>query len=180
MGSVSTGHRWIERAATTVAAGAVLLTIATAITVTTPLLRSRGERREGRAAYTTGDRIDIPASVYQDRDHTVILFARGSCGACQNAQAIYADLIADLKQRRTNLLLISGAHSSLEDRAYADGLGLAEDDHLRLDLSGLRLRRVPTLVVVDRRGIVLGSWEGAPPESQRLTFVPSVTSVLPH
>jgi len=49
-----------------------------------------------------------------------------------------------------------------EEREYLRAIGLDEDRLIGVDFRNLRLRRVPTMVLVDRHGEVRYSLEGVP------------------
>lgn len=131
-------------------------------------------------SYEVGSRIDLPALVYESSPYTVVLFARSSCGVCQAAKPLFGRLVADLKSASTTrVVLVVGTTSRHDEEKYAKELGLSETQLLRLDLKSLRLRRVPTVVALDERGIVLFSREGAPLPTEQEQFLQTVMSLIP-
>jgi hypothetical protein len=74
--------------------------------------------------------------------------------------------------------MVADVTSRQDEALYARELGLDETQLLRLDLKSLQVRRVPTLVVLDRQGIVRFSWEGVPPPAAREKFVQTVTTLI--
>ena len=57
------------------------------------------------AAYAVGDVIDTPAAWHAASSHTLVLFARASCGACEKAAPFLKGLVADLKPN-TGVVLV--------------------------------------------------------------------------
>jgi hypothetical protein len=124
------------------------------------------------AAYQAGQRIDVPADWYQSSPYTLVVFARASCGACQQAQPFLQQLIADVRTRGTVLLASPGLEPE-DDRHYARQIGLT-DDQTRNVPAGVRVRATPTLVLVNRRGEILGAWEGVGPAEQQSVIQKSI------
>jgi len=116
-------------------------------------------------AYRTGDAIDVPVEWYQSSPFTLVLFARASCGACQQAQPYLQHLVAGVREHGAVVLASPGLEKEA-DLKFGRQLGLA-DGQSRIVPAGLRVKATPTLVVVNRRGEILGAWEGVgPPEKQ--------------
>ena len=117
------------------------------------------------AAYAVGGRVDVPAGWYNERPHTLILFARASCGACDKAQPFLAQL-DEFFERRAPLVAAGGPETRNEDSDFARSLGVRESD-IKTAPAGLRVRATPTLLLVNQRGQILAAWEGVgPPEKQ--------------
>jgi hypothetical protein len=166
----------VDRVVLVVTGGAVLLVLATAVLVATPL---RSWFHRSPVAYQRGDRIDLPATLYEAGEFTTFLFARSDCGVCQETKTVYAQVIAELRSSgSTKVVLVGRASHHDEDAVYAAALGLEVTEYAPAEFGRLRLRHVPTLVVVDRTGTIIGAWEGAPPRSERHDFGARVKSVL--
>ena len=54
-------------------------------------------------AYAAGEHVDVPADWYSSRPHTLILFGRASCGACDKAKP-YLGQLAEFFDRRATLV----------------------------------------------------------------------------
>jgi hypothetical protein len=154
----------LRRAATAVTIGCVMVVAGSALVMAVPALRDRwGQSPPGNAGYRVGERIDLPATIHQSFPLTLLLFTRAGCGACQAATPAFASLVAGLRDRPSiRTLMIVREGSEPEEREYLRAIGLDEDRLVGVDFRNLRLRRVPTIVLVDRDGKVRYSLEGAP------------------
>ena len=112
------------------------------------------------SAYSIGDTIDIPQQLYGGASETLVVFVRESCTACQEAAPDIAKLSAALGAMSANVptVVLTGSTHVEADRAFAKRLGDVTHQHLAFNT--LRLRTVPTMVLVNRRGTVLYSQEG--------------------
>jgi len=129
------------------------------------------------AAYSAGDRVDVPADWYRSSPRTLVLFARASCGACEKAQPFLKDL-ATRVSGKSAFVVAGGVETKEEDAAFARSLGAAESS-IKTTPSGARVRATPTLVLVDDRGIILEAWEGVGPEQKQAAIVKAIEKSLP-
>jgi hypothetical protein len=126
-------------------------------------------------AYDRGDRIDLPPELYAASDFTALLFVRSDCVVCQETKTLYAEVVRELKTvPGAGILAVIGAPRRDDDTSYAEELGLDATESASVEFTSLRLRRVPTLVIVDRAGSIIRSWEGAPPLAEQHDFAASV------
>ncbi|HYN06816.1 MAG TPA: hypothetical protein VES67_05465 [Vicinamibacterales bacterium] len=125
--------------------------------------RALGMAAPDGAAYALGDRIDVPTALYDSAPLTLLLFSRAGCGACQTAKPVLVSLVAALHDRKdVRVLLVVSEGTEAEERQYLQELGLGGDRLAGVNFAALRLQHVPTTVLVDRRGNVRYSLEGAP------------------
>lgn len=114
-----------------------------------------------KPAYAAGERVDVPARVYDSTPFTVLVFTRSSCGACDRARPVVGGLVAALRDRPSvRLTMIVDENTQAVEQQYLRDVGLAEDRLAAADFRTLRLRRVPTTLLVDREGRVLHAHEG--------------------
>jgi len=171
--------RLLRRAATAVTIGCVMVVAGSALVMAVPALRDRwGQSPPGNAGYRVGERIDLPATTHESFPLTLLLFTRTGCGACQAAKPALASLVAGLRDRPSiRTLMIVREGSEPEEREYIRAIGLDEDRLVGVDFRNLRLRRVPTMVLVDRDGKVRYSLEGAPTAPKQEELIRIATSV---
>lgn len=172
--------RTIERIATAVSVGLGLLLTITVVTVAWPrVTNALGIERKAAApalAYEAGTTIDTPEAWHREASHTLVLFARSSCGACQTASPYLEALLAHV--RRTGRVVLAGSELAREeDAAYARKLGLT-DAEFHVTPQGVRVRATPTLVLVNRQGRVLGSWEGVGKEDRQAAITREIDALL--
>ena len=170
--------RAIHRMAAAMLVTCALVLGATAVAVAWPrLTHTLGVKPVPRElAYKTGQTIDVPAEWYQSSPYTVVLFARASCGACQNAQPFFKQLVTGLKGRAA-VVLAGGEQGQDDDAQYGRALGL-KDPAIRVAPDGLKVRATPTLVLINRRGEILGAWEGVGPPEQQTTIAKAIDRAI--
>jgi len=117
------------------------------------------------AAYRTGQTVDVPASWYEASPYTLLVFARASCGACQQAQPFFKQLTSGLKGR-ASVLMVGSDLDRENDAAYGRAIGL-KDASIQVAPDGLKVRVTPTVVLINKRGEILGAWEGVGPADQQ-------------
>ncbi len=160
--------RVVGKAASLTNAGLVLILLVTAMTVAWPRATSAlGMRaRPVPPAYLAGQTIDTPAEWYSASDCTLVVFARASCGACQQAEPFLKQLVAEVGDNTTVVLGTTGKEPQ-EEAGFGRAIGL-DDASVKVVPDGVRVRATPTLVLVDRQGQVLAAWEGVGPERKQL------------
>lgn len=119
------------------------------------------------SGYRVDDTIDVSPHLYSETPYTVIMFARSSCPACVASKPLFAAITeraSRQSQVRAVMALSDDAFDS--DVAFADEIGVPRDAQVTIPFSELRLRSVPTTVVVDRTGRVLRVRDRAPSEGE--------------
>jgi hypothetical protein len=144
-----------------------------------PAVRARmGLAPVPRPAYAVGDRIDVPASIYEGSSYTVILFARSSCGVCQQIKPWLAGLTASLqRQPSVQVVMVASGGRASDEVSYAADVGVSRQRVFQLAAGPHKLRSVPVLVLVDRGGVVRYSQEGMP-RANRDQVVGTMTSLI--
>ena len=109
-------------------------------------------------AYTVGDTVDVPAAWYSTADTTLVLFARASCGACEKAHPFLTKIVGIMNSRGA-AFMAHPAVTKVEDAQFAKSLGV-KDANVVVGADTLKVQATPTILIVDRRGKILGAWEG--------------------
>jgi hypothetical protein len=132
------------------------------LTLALPSIRTRLGFVQARGlSYPLGGQIDLPAGVYARTSRTLVIFARTSCVACQHAKPVFTEIAAALsKYHDVRVVMVTGEQLAADETKFAAEMGLDASALIRMDLDPLRLRVVPTTVLVDARGAVLYSTEG--------------------
>jgi hypothetical protein len=155
-----------------------LLTLAgTGLALAVGPLRDRFWSTSTSTSYAVGDVVDVPPDAYSRASHSVILFARSSCSACQASKPVMAAIANDLSTRAdTALTLVAPEKPAAEQREFAEAIGIDATRIVYADLRSLRLRYVPAVVVTDRAGRVLFAREGLMTETDRLDLLRALES----
>ena len=169
--------RLIRHLSVAVAAGLVLAVAATAAYIARPgEAKAAGTAPESRPAYLAGETIDVPADWYGGAPHTLIVFARASCGACLKAHPFLRTLVAGMEGRGTAVM----AHppgTEVEDGKFAGSLGVTEAN-THVVTRDMRVRATPTLVLVARDGTIVHAWEGVGPPEDHPTIAAAIDAAL--
>lgn len=164
---------------TVLSVGFVLTLAVTTTIVVWPLIGPAGSapaQAAPKPAYNAGEGIDVPAAWYQEAPHTLVLFAQAACGACQSAAPYLQTLRSHLEGRATLVVATPGAQRDAEVE-YAARIGVS--DHAVYPAGpGLRVRVTPTLVLVNRKGDILGAWEGVGPEAKQQELTKAIDAAL--
>jgi len=153
----------IRRAATTATLVCLTLVVVTAAALAKPELRAWLGLESNRApSYGIGTHVDVPSALYQHTPLTLLLFVRSDCPACQAAKDPAARVAARLRRGAIPTWVIAGGQQPEGESEYVRALALDANQLVTLDLMKLRVRVVPTFVLVNSRGEVKYTKEGAP------------------
>jgi len=173
--------RAIRRAALAAAIGVLLIVAATVAAVMSAPLRAwtRAQLRWAPPSYQIGAASTLPADWHDAADNTVLIFVTTGCDACRRSLPFH-QAIAGAVGARANLHLRVVLTSPGDDAAaYAAAIGVRADQVARMDPRGTRLRRVPTVLIVDRRGVVVEKKEGVLPEAEQHALIERLKGLLP-
>ncbi len=154
--------RAVRRGALAIAITLVLIVATTTTAIVFPAGREwvRQRLRWVPPTFDVGRASDLPPALYEHADFTVLIFATTHCAACQRALPFHRELSqvanSDARLRAHVLLTSAGDDAS----TTAETLGIAADRVTMFDPKGTKLHHVPTILVVDRRGIVRAMKEG--------------------
>ena len=168
-------HDLIGRLAVGVAVTSIVLVAATAAAIARPDLRERLGLAPG--SYAAGQRIDVPPAVYEESPSTLLLFVRSTCSVCQRSVPYFRRLVDQAARTGIAVRLLSSSPVDRAELDFAMGLGLREEDVVGVDHQTLRLRRVPTIVLVDERGEIHYAREGAVPAGEQGDLLRRMTSL---
>jgi len=160
--TVSGGEAALNRLLTLVMAGCAALVLGTLLLLAAGGTRSGAEAQA--SGYVVGTTIDLPAELVSGADRTILVFARSSCAACRRSTPALQSLVAAASASpATQVLLVTSAREDRDaDRALAAEIGLTGAQVHRAPFDRLRLKVVPSIIVVDRAGVVLDAHVGAP------------------
>ena len=167
----------VRRASVAVSAGLALMVIATAGYIVWPQIAPKlgVTPATAPAPYVAGQTVDVPATWYATAPHTLIVFARASCAACEKAQPFLKEIVGQMSGHGT-VVMGHPAGAPEADKKFASGLGITHD-HVIETTPGLRVRATPTLVLVDRQGRIVDAWEGAGKIDTRLAIRAAVDAL---
>lgn len=158
-----TAEQWLGRAA--IAGIVVLLTLisATAIVLSNPSWRDRVRRQAGWVTeFSVGAPSGLPTAWHQRTTPTVVIFVSEACVACRQSLPFHRELRAVIAA--AGLGSITALTSANDDpSAYAARETIATESVVRFEARGSKLRLVPTILILDPRGVVVEKKEGVLP-----------------
>ncbi len=110
--------------------------------------------------YQSGDTVDVPPAVYQSAARTLLLFARSDCAACQRSELFHQSAIAAAATVGTGVAMMSPTSHPASEAPYAARLGVAPEQVHVIAPGSIKLRTVPTLMLVDAAGRIQHVWFG--------------------
>ena len=161
--------RLVRRASLAASTGLVLMLAATVVYIGWPRVTSALGMKPAPpppppAAYAAGQQVDVPAAWYAGAPHTLIVFARASCAACDKAQPFLKTLVGRMNGKG-GALMAHPPGALAADQAFGRSLDIAQD-RIMTTVAGLRVKATPTMILVDQRGTIINAWEGANPNRQ--------------
>lgn len=121
-------------------------------------LLPRGPGRGGPLSPPRGTHISLPGAPEQGAEKTVVLALSKDCSSCRDSAPFYRRLAAEIP--RTTRLIVAMAEARPRIESYLSAVDIPILDVWELPLSRLMLRVVPTIILVDRNGLVINSWAG--------------------
>jgi hypothetical protein len=76
------------------------------------------------------------------------------------------------------MVMVTGTMFRQDETAFARSIGIDESRLVRVDLTKLRLKRVPALVLVDGQGRVLLAQDGTPTDTERRDILSAAAAVV--
>lgn len=163
---------------------AVAVVCATALTITAVAIAMPSVRASlgfvppvPAPSYAAGEAADFPASLFEQTPHTLAIFFRSDCGACARMKPFLARLAARDDDSAVRVVAVTGAGNRPDALAFAKQIGLGESRLVMMDVGKLRLKRVPTIVLMDRSGVIQTALEGIPSSEEEEKLLRTVTSL---
>jgi hypothetical protein len=166
------------RLAVALTASCVVAVAVTVIALAKPSFGAAiGLARDHDPGYAAGDRLELPPGIAGGAAHTVLIFARFDCQACQAARASLADLVADLQQQTdVRAVMVTSRRDRPDQEGFGRSLGLQASQVVPVDFTSMRIKTVPAVVVVDRSGTVVYARAGPLSRSDHAALIRKVTS----
>src|SRR5262249_38228526 len=116
-----------------------------------------GDVREGEIA---GKKISLPNMDWRRNDRTLIFVLSSGCRFCAESASFYKELVQKCV-KQGNIQIVAVLPQPVDaGRKYLSDLGIPVDDVRQLPPSSIGVRGVPTLLLVNKEGIVTDAWRG--------------------
>jgi thioredoxin-related protein len=144
------------------------LVVVTATGVALAMPGARETLGLARPAYARGQHVDLPRDMYAGASYTLVVFGRSTCSASGRSAEFLRRLVATVEALpHVRVRMVTAAPVAAQELEFARSLGLDEAQVTAVDLSTLRVRQVPSLVLVDGSGQIHYAREGAVPVRQQ-------------
>jgi hypothetical protein len=155
-----------------IAANVAILVVASLIIAN--FVRSKWRPSEQPEAPKIGSRISLPGSKWEDRPTLVMALQKG-CKYCDDSSSFYRRL----HERRSGslprmLAVIPG--DKTEIASYLSQQGILVDEVVNASLSEIKVLYTPTLLLVDRSGMVTDVWVGKLNASEESEVIRRISS----
>jgi len=107
-----------------------------------------------------GDRLEVPNVNWEQNEKTLVFFLMKDCRYCQSSAPFYRQLLADAAKQNVQVLAIL-PNSVKEAKEYVQLLELPIDNIQTGSLAAYKIPGSPSVLFVDKQGIVKSAWLGA-------------------
>ena len=104
--------------------------------------------------------LSIKGLNWADSDRTVLVALAKECKYCSESAEFYRRLAAGLTSQRNTRLIAVFPEKESEAEAYLKQLEVPIKEPRYVSLSSLGIRSVPTVAILDRKGVVTDMWVG--------------------
>jgi hypothetical protein len=116
----------------------------------------------------TGKAASFPVD-WKASDQTLVLVLSTGCHFCTESAPFYKEVI---QKRKGRTRLIAVLPQSVEaGKRYLADLGIAIDDVRQAPPSSLGVQGTPTLLLVNKDGVITSSWRGKLPQEKELEVI---------
>jgi len=114
-----------------------------------------------------GDHVNVGGVDWVKGGQTVLLVLQKGCRFCTESAPFYQRLIKETANRSDVKLIAVFPHSVAEGKQYLDEIGVGLTDIRQVDLSQVKVRGTPTLILVNDSGVAVDVWKGKlPPDAE--------------
>lgn len=107
-----------------------------------------------------GKAISLPDVDWKRNGQTLVLVLSTGCRYCTESASFYKELVQK-RAKQGNIRLVAILPQPVDaSRKYLSDLGIAVDDVRQVPPNSLGVRGTPTLLLVNKDGVVTDSWQG--------------------
>ncbi len=111
------------------------------------------------APVTVGKKLPLKRVRFDSGDYTIVLAASPQCSYCAANNRFYEELYGAAQQVAVQFVLV--VRDSVDSNGYRSSLGMHKANVQPVDFRSVGIAVTPTLLLVDRAGIVKQVWVGA-------------------
>ena len=122
--------------------------------------RNTSNGRELPNGPAQGTQLSVPGISWADSEETVVLALSDKCKYCTESAPFYKQLAAETAKRDGVRVVAVFPQDTNAGKKYLDDLGVVVNEVKQATLDSIGVRGTPTLVIVDKSGVVKQSWVG--------------------
>lgn len=153
--------------------GAVTLLVAVALLLCVKVVRRTffpgmsltGEHRHARI----GARLEVEGVDWSKGEQTYVLALNKDCVFCKVSAPLYRRLVEESARREGVRVIAVLPHSAGENAEYLGGLGIRPAEVRDVRFEALGITNTPTIMLVNRSGVVTHMWVGRIPKNSEET-----------
>jgi hypothetical protein len=115
----------------------------------------------------TGTKLKLPDVDWQQKDQTLLITLQKGCHYCAESAPFYQRLVREAESQKKTQLVAVLPQEPTESRQYLSDLSVPISSVKQATLGSLQVAGTPTLIMVNREGVVTDVWVGKlPPEKE--------------
>jgi hypothetical protein len=123
-----------------------------------------------------GERIELPGVDWSRARHTAVVVLQAGCHYCTESAPFYARLAAEAAKRPAVALLAVMPQEATQARQYLEAQKVPIGRVVQARPGSIKVRGTPTVLLVDRAGVVTRAWFGKLPPDKELEVLAAVGS----
>jgi len=131
--------------------------------------RSASRRRLAATeqALKPGMKVSLPGFDWSMKDSHIVLVLQKGCHFCSESAPFYQQLVRGVAGRPDLQLVATLPQSTNEARQYLNEIKVPIAEVVQANLGSIKVRGTPTLLLVDKTGMITDIWSGKlPPEKE--------------
>lgn len=130
-----------------------------------PGISLTGEHHHARI----GSRLKVEGVDWSQSEQTYVLALNKDCVFCKVSAPLYRRLVEESARREGVRVIALLPHSVGENEKYLDGLGVKPSEVRGVRFESLGIMNTPTIMLVNRAGVVTNMWVGRIPKNSEET-----------
>jgi thiol-disulfide isomerase/thioredoxin len=126
-----------------------------------------GKAASGFKEISAGEKFQLPDVDWSKNGQTLVLALSKNCRFCSESAPFYQKLVKEEAESRSLRLVAVFPHDVNQGKNYLDELGVSVSEIKQAPFNSIRIRGTPTLLLVNKDGVVVDVWVGKlPPEKE--------------
>ncbi len=139
-----------------------------------PGISLTGEHHHARI----GARLEVDDIDWSESEQTYVLALNKTCAFCKVSAPLYRRLVEESAQREGVRVIALLPHPVGESVQYLDGLGIKASEVRDVRFDSLGIMNTPTIMLVNKAGIVTNMWVGRIPKNSEDTLFKRMPEVV--